>query len=254
MSVHCIYSEVMLLYMSLYMCVLLISSEGINQKPLRQRRSLTRFYFFILSSFVFWNCLYLLDGGNFLVRGMDVCHTEHMYSYLRCQVPSKPPHRIKCPQFWHLLLIGGVRFYWASLTIAKEGTVDFEVTSIQSKLGLNWLFQIGTFQTPNRWRLDFVCAQTFSLSGDELASQHMSSLFSLWVTLCLLLQGQQASQQPQGPTPWCWRPLLRNRPGQLSHWRHGHGKTASPTTFIILMSPYMCLFTDVGCPFSFSLF
>lgn len=197
MSVHCIYSEVMLLYMSLYMCVLLISSEGINQKPLRQRRSLTRFYFFILSSFVFWNCLYLLDGGNFLVRGMDVCHTEHMYSYLRCQVPSKPPHRIKCPQFWHLLLIGGVRFYWASLTIAKEGAVDFEVTSIQSKTWTQLVVSDRHISNAKQVEVGLcVCSDILSFWRWVSFSAHVLAIFPLGHTVFVVTG---ATSQPTAP-------------------------------------------------------
>lgn len=134
MSVYCLYSNVMLLYMSLYMCVSLMSLEGLRiDHELYGDNELVSVSFKFSGSVLcsVWKCVCLLGGGNFLVRDMDVCHTGHMYSRHRFQVSSNTTHRIKCPKFWCPPLICGIfgRFYLASLMIARESTIYFEVTS-----------------------------------------------------------------------------------------------------------------------------
>lgn len=84
--------------------------------------------------------------------------------------------------------------------IARESTIYFEGTSIQSKLGPNWSFQIGGFQAPNRWRLDSLCAQTFSLSGDELAST-CPRRFPSGSPCVFACRGNKPANSPKGQPP-----------------------------------------------------
>lgn len=103
------------------------------------------FLFCVLSQNVF---VYLMEV-TFLVRDMDICHTGHMYSHPRFRhtlIKHNSPHQMPsvlepAVNLWKSL----ADLIW--LMVARKRTIHFEVTSIQSKLGLKWSFQIGGFSS-----------------------------------------------------------------------------------------------------------
>lgn len=84
--------------------------------------------------------------------------------------------------------------------IAKESKIHFEVTSILRKLGLNWLFQIGSFQAKQVEVGLPVCSEILSFWRGVSFSACVLAVFPLGHTV-FAYRGNKPANSPKGQPP-----------------------------------------------------
>lgn len=143
--------------------------------------------FYVLSENVFVLGVFF-SGGNFLVKMWMFARVElSIYSHhLPHQLSSVLAPAINLWNLWHILLGFAHESY-------RKSSLKWHLSKVN--LDHHRLFQIGRFQALNRWRLDSLGAQTFSLSVDELAS-HVLAVFSCFQRELFFAE---ATSQPTAP-------------------------------------------------------